>query len=184
MARQVTLIVETGSIVPDANSFVSEDDIVSYALMRGVTLPFTTDEEKDAVAVIGIKAMDYLRILPWKGEVVSTSQTTPFPRKNMNTTPATAEDVVPSAVKEAQLQLTLLVNGGTELIPSYTGVGFLVEQRIGPIMERYSEKVGVSTDGLPIFPGIQMLLDPYLLADTDGLVPVMIMSIGEKYRGC
>src|SRR5690606_40416418 len=68
MARQVELIVEDGTIVAGANSFVTEAEIVAYALARGTNLPHTTDEELDAVAVLGIKAMDYLAIQPRKGD--------------------------------------------------------------------------------------------------------------------
>lgn len=184
MARQVTLTVETGAIVPNANSFVDEQAIVDYALARGVTLPFTSDAEQDAVAVLGIKAADYLKIMPWKGEVVSTTQTMPWPRKNMNVTPSFPENSVPSSVIEAQLQLTLLVHGGTVLIPTSTGTGFLVKEKIGPIENVYSEKVGVSTNGLPLLPGISALLDPWLIGDLDGIIPVMIKSVGPRYDGC
>jgi len=183
MARQVTLVVEDGSIVPGANSFVTEAQIVAHALMRGVTLPFGTEAQQDAVAVLGILAMDYLRIMPWKGEVVDPAQTTPWPRKNMLTAPSFPEDAVPMSVVEAQLQLALLANAGTVLIPTSTGTGYLVKEKIGPIENVYSEKVGVSTDGLPILPGIGALLDMWLLGTTDGFIPVMLYSIGRK-DGC
>lgn len=181
MARQVTLIVEDGTIVADANSFVTEENIVAYALARGVILPFTTDAEKDAVATDGILAMDYLRVLPWKGEVVEVTQTTPWPRKNL-TTPVWPEDQIPPAVVEAQYQLSLLAYGGTVLIPSYTGIGYIVKEKIGPIETIYSEKVGVSTDGLPLFPGISMLLEPWLLGKFDGFIPTILLSIGRGSR--
>lgn len=184
MPRQVTLTVEDGTIVAGANSFVTEDQIVAYALARGVTLPFATDEQKDAVAVLGIKAADYLRILPWKGELVDPAQPMPWPRKNLGVTPSFPENKVPFNVVEAQLQLTLLVNGGTVLIPVGTGTGFIVKEKIGPIETVYSEKVGVSTDGLPILPGIAALLDMWLLGDMDGIVPVMIWSVGDRFNGC
>ncbi len=184
MARLVTLIVEDGTIVAGANSFVTEDDIVAYALARGVILPFTTDPEKDAVATLGIKAMDYLRILPWRGEVVDVSQTTPWPRKNVDVTPSWPENAIPLAVTEAQLQLTLLVKAGTILLPTIAGTGFLIKEKIGPIENVYSEKVGLSTNGLPILPGISLLLQPWLLGDYDGFVPVMLLSIGGRVYGC
>lgn len=184
MPRNITLVVEDGSIVPGANSFVSEEQIVNYALARGVVLPFVTDPEKDAVAVLGIRAADYLRIMPWKGEVVDASQPMPWPRKNLGVTPSWPDNAVPFAVVEAQLQLTLMANAGTVLIPVSTGTGYLVKEKIGPIENVYSEKVGVSVDGMPIFPGIDALLDPWLLGDMSGFVPVLIKSLGEKTRGC
>lgn len=183
MARQVTLVVEDGTIVAGANSFVTEDQIVTHALMRGVILPFTTDAEKDAVATLGILAMDYLRILPWRGEVVDVNQTTPWPRKNLDVTPSWPEDAIPLAVIEAQLQLALLSKAGTILIPTIAGTGFLIKEKIGPIENVYSEKVGLSSNGLPILPGISGLLDPWLLGDTEGYVPVMIRSIGDRSYG-
>lgn len=183
MPRQVTLVVEDGTIVAGANSFVSEAQIVAYALARGVTLPFATNQEQDAVAVLGIQSMDYLWVMPWKGEVVDADQTTPWPRKNINT-PTWPDNRIPAAVIEAQLQLTLLSNGGMELIPTHTGTGYLIKERIGPIENVYSEKVGVSTDGLPILPGISALLEPWLLGDFDGMVPVLIKTLGRRGYGC
>jgi hypothetical protein len=182
MARNVTLIVEDGSIVADANSFVTEAQIVAYAAARGVTLAFNTDPEKDAVAILGIKAADYLKIMPWKGEVVDPTQTMPWPRKNI-VTPTWPEDAIPLAVVEAQLQLTLLANAGTVLIPTSSGIGYLIKEKIGPIENVYSEKVGVSSDGLPILPGIAALLDPWLLGKADGYVPVLIRSLGDRTYG-
>jgi hypothetical protein len=181
MARQVTLVVEDGTIVPDANSFVTEDQIATYALMRGVTLPNTTDIDKDKIATLGILAMDYLRVLPWKGDLVEDTQTTPWPRKNI-ITPIWPDNVIPPAVIEAQYQLTLLSNGGVILLPTYSGSGFLTKEKIGPIENTYSEKVGVTTNGLPLFPGISMLLDPWLLDDSVGLIEVGILSIGRGSR--
>lgn len=181
MARQVTLVVEDGTIVADANSFVDEQTVVTYAMMRGVTLPFSSDEEKDAVAILAIQAMDYLRFVPWRGEPVDEDQTTPWPRKNMGI--SYPEDKVPPSVVDAQLQLTLLVNAGTILVNNSSGMGFLIKEKIGPIENVYSEKVGVASNGLAILPGISALLEPWLLADLDGVVPVSIRSIGGSVCG-
>lgn len=184
MARKVTLIVEDGTIVAGANSFVTEDQVVSYAAARGVTLPDTSDDDKDAVAVLAVKAMDFLKVQPWKGEVVSATQTTPFPRKNMNVTPTFPDNAVPYAVIEAQLQLTLFANDGIILLPSSMGSGTLIKEKIGPIENVYSEKVGLSENGLPLLPGIVMLLDPWLIGTMDGIVPAMIWSVGDRPYGC
>lgn len=184
MARNVTLIVEDGTIVASANSFVTETQVVSYAAARGVTLPAASDAELDAVAVLAIKAADYLRVQPWKGEVVSASQTMPWPRKNMNVTPTFPEDTIPLAVIEAQLQLTLFANDGIILLPASMGSGTLIKEKIGPIENVYSEKIGLSADGLPLLPGILMLLDPWLLGNLDGILPVLIRSVGDRSYGC
>lgn len=183
MAREVELIVEDGTIVANANSFVTEANIVLHAKMRGVTLPFSTDEEKDDVAILGIQAADFLRIMPWRGEVVDASQTMPFPRKNMYTNPTFPEDQVPAAVIEAQYQLALIANGGTILIPVSLGTGLLIKEKIGPIENVYSEKVGYNSSGLPILPGVTALLSPWLLGDYDGFTPVSLTSVGSGFYG-
>lgn len=183
MARVVTLIVEDGTIVTDANSFVTEEQIVAYAAARGVTIANGTDAEKDLVAILGLRAMDYLMIMPWRGETVELDQRVPWPRKNMSTTPSFPENQIPISVIEAQLQLTLLANGGTILVPTSAGTGFLIKEEIGPIKNTYSEKVGISKNGLPLLPGIDALLDRWLLGDIDGFVPVMLLSVGG-FRGC
>jgi hypothetical protein len=204
MARSVTLIVEDGTVVAGANSFVNEEAIVNYARSRGVTLlssndeqlppgddeqlppgddeqlPPDNDEQLDAVAVLGIKAMDYMRTLPWRGQGISPTQTTPWPRKDLGVTPSIPEDAIPLAVIEAQLQLTLLVHGGTELIPVHSGTGYLLRERIGPIDNIYSEKTGVSSDGMPLLPTIRLLLGDLLLSDMAGTVPVRIQSLGDR----
>lgn len=178
MARQVTLTVEDGTIVADSNSFVDEAAIIAFALNRGVVLPATSDAELDAVAVLGIKASDYLKAMAWRGEVVDANQSMPWPRKNLNVTPSFAENAVPRAVIEAQLQLALIVNSGTSLLPTSSGAGILIKEKVGPIENMYSEKAGVSLKGLPILPGVTALLEPWVLGDFVGFTPVSICSIG------
>lgn len=181
MARQVELIVEDGTIVTGANSFVSEQEVLNYFLARGVALPNSTDEEKDAVAVFGIKAMDYLYIQNWKGLVVDPSQPTPWPRKNIGVFPQFPNNAVPAAVKQAQLSLALIVHEGGELIPYLSGAGVIIKDKIGPIETQYSEKFGVSDTGLPILPGVDALLSPWVNPDLTGVIPVSILSVGDKH---
>lgn len=183
MARAVTLLVENGTIVANANSFVTEAQIVAYAAARGVTLPASTDPELDAIAILGIAAMDYLWAQNWRGELVSQAQTTPWPRKNLNTPIVVAENEIPGSVIQAQLQLTLLSHQGVVLVPTNSGTGFLIKEKIGPIENVYSEKVGVSYNGMPFLPGVLALLDPWIVGDTTDLVPVMILSVGPYCRG-
>lgn len=180
MARQVELIVEDGSIVPDANSFVDEIAIVAYFKNRGIDLPSETDEELDAVATLSFVAMDYLAIQRWKGFPVDPNQDTPWPRRDLGSNPPFPDNQVPASVKEAQLSLIMIAYNGNELIPYLSGAGVILKDKIGPIETQYSEKYGVSDDGLPILPGVTALLEPWVLPDLKGMIPVMISSVGAK----
>lgn len=185
MPRLVTLTVEDGTVVANSNSFVTETQIRDYFIARGVTMNQPpSDADLDSIAVLGIKAADYLNILPWKGELVDPQvQTMSWPRKNLGVTPSFPENAVPLQVVQAQLMLALLANSGLVLIPASAGSGYLIKEKIGPIENVYSEKVGVSTNGLPIIPGVSGLLDYWLLGTYEGFVPVMLLSIGDRSYG-
>lgn len=72
----MTIIVEDGSIVANANSYVTEAELTTYATARGVTL--TTDTE-----VLLIKAMDYIESLSYKGVKRERDQPLQWPRFNV-----------------------------------------------------------------------------------------------------
>ena len=52
----MALIIENGSIVDNANSFVTAAEMVAYAALRGVTITADTTTQEQQI----ILAMDYL----------------------------------------------------------------------------------------------------------------------------
>ena len=74
----MTLIVEDGSIVENANSYVSVDDARTFASLRGVTLPASDAE----VEVLLIKATDFIEAqrLRFQGSKVNQDQALQWPR--------------------------------------------------------------------------------------------------------
>ena len=68
-----TIIVENGTVVAGANSYVSEADLTAYASDRGVTLTAATD-------VLIIKAMDYIESLSFIGDKHTEAQPLQWPR--------------------------------------------------------------------------------------------------------
>jgi len=176
MARQVELIVETGSGVPDANSFATEAEIIAYAAARGVVIPGDNDAELDAVAILGIQAVDYLNAMAWKGEKTYPDSLVPFPRKGLAGYAATQ---VPAAIKQAQMQLAMLSKQGVVLLPSSASGSFVKREKVGPIETEYSESVMVSSSGLPILPGVMALLEPFLIGELpEGLPAVNLWALG------
>ena len=175
MARTVTLIVEDGTNVAEANSFVTEDQIVSYAAARGTLIPNATDTDKDAVAILGIRAMDYLNAMPWKGTKTYPDSLVPFPRKGLI---GYTDTQIPAAIKQVQLQLALIAQSGIDLLPSQVSGGLVKREKLGPIETEYSEKFGVSETGLPILPGIDGLLAPFLIEEIEDFQPINLYALG------
>lgn len=68
-----TIIVEDGSQVAGANSYITESELVTYAADRGVTLSGDT-------SVLLIKAMDYIEGLSYKGIKTLYDQPLKWPR--------------------------------------------------------------------------------------------------------
>lgn len=109
----MALIVETGSIVPGANTYVSLADARVYAAARGVSLP-----ESDAEAEIVVyKAMDYLESFDgrFKGLRVERDQPLSWPRTDVEIEGWYWKYTeIPRQVINAQLSLVLEVNAGDD----------------------------------------------------------------------
>jgi hypothetical protein len=101
----MSLIVEDGSIVANANSYVTVDEIRDYANDRGFNLSIA-----DPVIVQNaILAMDYLQSKNYQGCMVEPlSQPLLWPREdvfvNQNIFPS---DQIPQQLKNAQIELTI-----------------------------------------------------------------------------
>ncbi len=109
----MALIVETGSIVDGATSYVSLEDARAYAAARGVTLPA---DDAEAEAII-IKAMDFLESYAdrFKGERVERDQPLSWPRVGavIEGWPWGPHEI-PRQVVSAQLALIVEINGGAD----------------------------------------------------------------------
>lgn len=68
-----TIIVEDGSIVANANSYISEAYLTTYASDRGITLTQDTDS-------LIIQAMDYIESLNFIGYKLTEDQPLQWPR--------------------------------------------------------------------------------------------------------
>ena len=114
----MALIIEDGSIVSGANSFVTAADMVAYAALRGVTIPASATTQEQQI----ILAMDYIisREQSMKGQRVTELQDLPYPRYNVrfNGYYITAS-TIPSELKNAQIELAIQV-GNSELLISET----------------------------------------------------------------
>lgn len=145
-----TIIVEDGTIVANANSYIDVTYLNAFATDRGFTLPSTTNEKE----ILIIKAMDYLEAKCFKGEKSIADQELQWPRDNvyidcelLNT------DVIPEVLKRALAQLVVEQHLGTALYPvprTSTVQGFVTQKTVGPLTKKFSAFGGTVSSITPI----------------------------------
>ena len=94
----MTIIVEDGSIVAGANSYISQADLVDFAAARGVTLTGDTEQ-------LLIKSMDYIEgyRAKFKGLKLTSDQPLQWPRSSVYVDNyLLANDVIPAELINAQ----------------------------------------------------------------------------------
>lgn len=161
----MALVIEDGSIVPGADSYISRADVIAYAIKRGVVLPDT-----DATDNQIIKAMDYLTLFDdkWKGSQVDPqNQSLAWPRKGVYVSgehSALPSDTIPRQIVNAQAELVMQVNTGVTLTPTVTAeTAFVTREKVDVIETEYSEAIALRLMGtLPDMPLVSALLAPFL----------------------
>ena len=130
----MALIVETGSIVTNANSYVSDTDYTTYATARNKTVG-STEALREAEL---LKAMDYLESYrsKFKGAKVTRDQPLQWPRYDVFIDGYQIDsNAIPSELKNAQMELAILANS-TDLVPSGS-VENIQSQSIGSLSVSY-----------------------------------------------
>ena len=134
------LIIQNNDGLPNADSYVSVDELQSYAEKRGIVL--TIDPE-----VALVRAMDYLSTKSFKGEPMNSGQSTHFPVKGLG---------VPEAIKRAQMMLAIQADSQPLLAPVTNGIK---REKVDVVEVEYFE---ANDNGMINFPAIDALLAPYL----------------------
>lgn len=133
----MALIIEDGTIVAGANSFVTVAEFVEYAKARNFTLPVISSE-REALLVL---AVDYLfsKEQELKGYRVSPDQTLMYPRNGVCANGFNiASDAIPQSLKNAQMELgmqahtsDLLISGTNQNLASFSVDGVYSESYHG-----------------------------------------------------
>lgn len=154
----MTLIIEDGSGVANANSYVTVAEYRAYATPRGVSLP-VADAEVETQLIL---ACDYLESLSWLGMPTYDDQALAWPRDEIRIgCSLIADDVIPNKIKLAQMQLAIQVNAGIDLLPSIAGgsSGAIIKEKVGPLETEYAAPF-VGTQ--PYFRAVNVLLAAYV----------------------
>ena len=154
----ITIIVEDGTGVANANSYISEAAARVFAESVGLPLPVDSEACKAAL----LAAMPYLESQPWQGQRSDPTQALSWPRKlviiNGDELP---NNIVPQNIQKAQVQAASMGSTGTDLFPTISGQ-FVTKEKVGPIETEYSDEYLQTWDGRSIFSAIDVYLTPYL----------------------
>ena len=161
----MTLIIEDGSQVANANSFVTDAEYTAYAAARGLTVAATEAEREPDL----IRAMDYLASVEcsMQGNRVSSTQAVMYPRYNVVLFGyLLASDKIPNELKNAQMEAAayatsnlLLTNSSNDNVKS---------EQVDVLKTEYFSGGSFTTVNLQ---RVNAQLKP-LLKDTDTLVRV------------
>lgn len=154
----MALIVETGAIVANANSFNDLAALRAYALARGVALSATDS----VVEALSFKAMDYIAAQEprMEGSRVSADQELCYPRECVTINGFdVAIDAIPKALKSAQCQLVIDAHNGIDLMPSAQGAA-VKREKVGPLETEYAVGGADGTGRVPDLAAAEALLAP------------------------
>lgn len=151
------LIIEDGTGVSDANSYVDLAEARDIASVRGIAL---SDDNAELTTQL-VRAAD--RITSYESEFsgvrTKDTQGLSFPRKgSFKYGSALQSDVVPSEIKRAQVMLADLIEQGYEIWTVQTNG--IKREKVGPLETEYADSSTESV-GNPVIPLIDSILSPF-----------------------
>lgn len=160
----MALIIEDGTNVAGANSYVTEAELQSYLDQRGLILPAGTNLQP-----LIFRAMDYLESLSFNGVRTFDGQALSFPRQGIYVDNVElAKDSIPTMLKQALCRLAYESNS-QELLPTSNGKVVVRERVEGAVDVSYDANLSSS---LPSFALVDALLKPLVSGGTFGQLKV------------
>lgn len=135
----MTLIVETGAIIANANTYISVADFEAFAVARGITI--VGDSEQ-----LLIQAMDYIESLIYQGFKLTQTQPLQWPRSNVWLDGYYVNvNTIPKQLKDGECFAALAIDAGTDALQPIQQQ--VVRERVGEIEVEYSAgSVNIVTD--------------------------------------
>lgn len=162
----VDIVVETGNVIANANSYVDLAFARAYAGQYGLSLPADDDAASSAL----LNAERFLAGFEsrFQGRRVDADQVLSWPRAGVvaNGFPVDT-DAIPIQVKHAQVEAAALITSGALTFNVRTGA-FVTKKKVDVIETEYSEKVLTTPDGNPQYPKIETLLSGFLVSTNGG----------------
>lgn len=133
------MIVEDGTGLTDANSYVSVSGADAYFAERGETKWSTfTASKKDNLLIL---ATDYIdTAYRWRGKKATPEQALQFPRENCIDNDGFVREGVPLEVKKAVMECALLIGNDNEVYSVEDENGAVISEKIGDLAFTYETK--------------------------------------------
>lgn len=167
----MTLIVEDGTIVANANTFVNVTDVTAYATLQGNAAWAAAGVTAQEAAII--RAAAYLRNesrFLWRGSRVSPDQRMPWPRQGASEYrgPALPNNYISWRLKDAQCDLALREAASPGVLqPDLARGGKVRSEKVDVLETTYAD----DAPGEALLVSAMGLLAPLLLT-TQSAVPV------------
>lgn len=148
---ELPLVIEDGSIVAGAESYVTVSEFETYAAKRGITVSGVSTE-------LLIKAIDYLETLQFTGTKRTETQTLQWPRDNVYIDGYYIENTtIPAELKTAQIVAALTIDADNELLSNAVDRK-TVREKVGDIEVEYAANSGSK----PVFENVNAMLHKLL----------------------
>lgn len=154
----MTIIVEDGSNIPNANSYVTVAELDSFASLRGYTLP-TTETDKEVLLIKGTDYTESFRAR-YQGYKTYPDQSIQFPRNQVYIDGyPVANNTIPQDLKNAQMQAAIETSlSGGDIQPN-TGKN-IKKEKVDVIEVEYQDNNGALY--APTYPKVDTYLEPLL----------------------
>lgn len=162
----ITIIVEDGTNVTGANSYIAVQEARDYAWIRGITLP----ADDDQVAAMLIRSMDYIESFrnDFKGLKTYNNQSLQWPRSHVEIDGQQFSPYeIPIELKRALSQAVVEVNAGGAFMQATTGQ-VVKREKVDVLETEYMTAAEAGSDvvfGSPQYPAIDAHLEPLLKSD-------------------
>ena len=136
----MAIVVEDGSIVTGANSYITEAELTAYATARGVTLTGNTEQ-------LLIESMDYIESQNFKGIKSTEGQPLQWPRYDVVVDGyLISNDEIPQLLKDAEAETAMAIDIDNNPLDDIARV--TLKETVGPISVEYSDNGQADTINL------------------------------------
>lgn len=152
------LIVEDGTGVEDANSYLDLAEARELAAMRGITLSDDNDELSSQLVVSADRITSYEN--RFTGERATADQGLSYPRiRSTRFCKIYPDNKIPKELKLAQVVLGGFLEAGIDVWGSPENEG-VVREKVGPIEIEYAEAIVEGSTENPYLSQIESILGP------------------------
>lgn len=170
----MTLIVEDGTIVANANTFISEADFQTYCDNRGLSIDAF---DPDAIDAAIIRAGDWLNNedrLWWRGLRVDDEQGMAWPRQSvlvqLGTGTVLPSNLIPRKVKDAQCYLAYRQLTTGDVQPDLERGGGIQSVSAGGVAVTFMANASIET----VYQAAIGILKPYLRRQYYTITPILM----------